>query len=464
MSIINQLATILQQIDARHADMKKMGELSADTRARLGRKFRLDMNYHSNSIEGNELDYGDTKSLLLRNVTATGKPLKDHLEMRGHDNALTRLREAADANLPITESLIKEFHQILVVDPFTDQPDNVPGAFKDTGNYLYNDAGERVDFLPPEQVPAALNVLINFVNNVLDPPKARKKRDRRDKYDIHPVVLAAEFHQRFIRIHPFTDGNGRMARIFMNLILLRTGFPPIVIKQEEKTAYYRALDRARDHNTDEFTLHIAKHVLFQQEFYLAVANGAPVEEEEDWKKRLAVIQKSLTEEKIPTQARSHELLVQRYSDTFFIVYEEIIAALKGLDNVYLQTSHRTGDYFGINHFKREQVRTKAHLIGEQNMPKFTDIEAFQFELRWEALKNSGAEVFHNGVSISFDCKDKYTYQVRSSETENPYLKKRYVDPMTPQERKEFINTIARQLVQRLDKQYQEVQRSATKDL
>jgi len=130
MSITDNLVATLQKVDALRAEMSNMGELSADTRARLGRKFRLEMNYHSNSIEGNELDYGDTKSLLLRNVTASGKPLKDHLEMRGHDNALTRLREAADAHLPITESLIKDFHKILIVNPLiciaTNQ-DNVIG-------------------------------------------------------------------------------------------------------------------------------------------------------------------------------------------------------------------------------------------------------------------------------------------------------------------------------------------------
>lgn len=463
MSTTNQLAATLQQIDAQRDEMQHMGQLSADTRARLGRKFRLEMNYHSNSIEGNELDFGDTKSLLLRNVTASGKPLKDHLEMRGHDNALTRLREVADAGLPITESLIREFHKILIVDPFTDQPDNVPGAFKDTGNYLYNDAGERVDFLPPEQVPAALNELINFVNNALNPPKARKQRDRRETYDVHPVVLAAQFHQRFIQIHPFTDGNGRMARIFMNLILLRTGFPPIVIRQEEKVAYYRALDRARDHDTNEFTLHIAQYVLEQQAFYLTVAGGAPVEEEEDWKKRLKVIQKSMAEDPVPIEVKSVKLLEQRYNDTFFLVYEELNNALHEFDKLYAKTDHVLGDYFGINYFKRSEHLNRME-DGWSPYTSWDNIEKFSFRLRWEALKNSGAELFGNGISVTFDCSEKYVYKLTSSVTKKPYLKKRYTEPMTDQERKDFVNTVAKQLVQLLDNQFQEIQRKATENL
>ncbi|MEM9837087.1 MAG: Fic family protein [Bacteroidota bacterium] len=281
-----KLETLLEKIDALRKEMDMAGPLSADTLARLDRKFRLEMNFHSNRMEGNSLEYGETKSLLLRNLTANGKPLKDHLEMRGHDAALGKLKEIVVGDVKITETLIKEFHRMLLVDPFNDYPEFAPGTYKKRGNYLYNNAGERVDFLPPDQVGPALNQLINYVDNALQKPKARKRKYRRDQYDVHPVVLAAQFHLRFVNIHPFADGNGRLSRLFMNFILMRCGFPPVVIYNEQRDEYYRSLDLTRDRETNDFIKFIASRMIATQEFYLSVANGAPVEEDQDWRKEL----------------------------------------------------------------------------------------------------------------------------------------------------------------------------------
>lgn len=452
MSTTQQLATTLRQIDARREEMQQMGDLSPDTRARLGRKFRLEMNYHSNSIEGNELDFGDTKSLLLRNVTASGKPLKDHLEMRGHDNALTRLREVADAGLPITESLIKEFHKILIVDPFTDQPDNIPGAFKDNGNYLYNDAGERVDFLPPDQVTPALNDLINFVNNALNPPKARKQRERRELYDVHPVVLAAQFHQRFIQIHPFTDGNGRMARIFMNLILLRTGFPPIVIRQEEKRAYYRALDRARDHDTEEFTLLIAQHVLTQQEFYLAVANGAPVEEEEDWKKRILVLKNSLDRTET-VSGKTKDNIWKLCSEVVLPLFKRATKDFNQFDDLYKITTRSyiidshgpSANMEGIEPFK-----AKVGMINGTGIAN--SIRNLRMTLRWSIGP------LPNDKKLSFDClvsllqEDVYSIEMNYPGNRQERLVKKYGESISSNVINDMISKAGRGLIEEAEKQ------------
>ena len=102
---------------------------------------------------------------------------------------------------------------MILVEPYDGEAEINPGQYKKHPNYLYSPEGERIDFAPPEDTPRLMNRLVNWLNNHIDPPK-RKKR----KYGLHPLLIAAGFHCEFVQIHPFGDGNGRMARILTNLI------------------------------------------------------------------------------------------------------------------------------------------------------------------------------------------------------------------------------------------------------
>lgn len=207
---------------------------------RLNQQLKLEWNYHSNRIEGNTLTESETRSFLLNGITAGGKPFRDYLEMKGHNEAITKLFKLVDKDLKITETLIKEFHRMILVEEFWDNGAEIkPGEWKTLNNYLYSYTGERIDFAPAEEVSTLMNELINWLNNHLSPPKRKK-----DKFDLHPLLIAASFHIRFIDIHPFGDGNGRMARILSNLILMISGYPPMVVKASAKDEYYRALNES----------------------------------------------------------------------------------------------------------------------------------------------------------------------------------------------------------------------------
>lgn len=111
MEIFNKIDALKKEIDA-------LRPISADLEAKIMQKFRLDWNYNSNAIEGNRLTFGETKTFLLHGITADGKPLKDHLDIKGHNNALLLLEEILSEERPITESFIRELHQMILQEDY----------------------------------------------------------------------------------------------------------------------------------------------------------------------------------------------------------------------------------------------------------------------------------------------------------------------------------------------------------
>ncbi len=446
------LKNLLSRVDAIREEIDSAGQLSSETRKRLNDKIRLELNYHSNRIEGNSLDYGETKLLLLKDLTANGKPLKDHLEIKGHNEALKKLEAIAEKELAITENLLKEFHRILLIDPFEDYPELLPGAYKDTPNYLYNYKGERVDFLPPDEVPGALNELINWTNNALDLPKARKKKYRRALYDIHPVLIAAEFHLRFVNIHPFADGNGRIARIFMNLILMQCGFPPTVIRNETRDDYYQALETSRQKGTQDFHKFIAQRVVEALEFYLSVAKGGPVEEPDDWEKRIELLQRSLEEEEAPTVEKTNELLWQRAQDSFLPLFELLEQKLRRFDGFYANHQHgftfiSGDDVYNSGNESSEDITRRAY---ENNF--LSDIPQLGYRFHWEGLKNSGTQLFELAFSVRINLEHRFKYSVSVAFPEILDMEKLYSQTISEEERRNLVRQVGSKLVEIVENQ------------
>ncbi|UWX54346.1 Fic family protein [Maribacter litopenaei] len=202
-----ELPKIISELDKVKEKLDALRPLSAEQQQRLEQKLRLDWNYHSNSIEGNTLSAHETKAFILHGITAKGKPFRDYLEMRGHNEVLKKLLDLVDNDVMITENLIKELHKMIMVEPYSDEKAEInPGEYKTKPNYLYTVNKERIDFLPPAEVPEELNSLVNWLTNQIIKPKRKK-----NKYNLHPVLVSAAFQVRFIQIHPFGDGNGRLS-------------------------------------------------------------------------------------------------------------------------------------------------------------------------------------------------------------------------------------------------------------
>ena len=218
--------------------------LSARDREMLSRRFTIDFNYNSNHIEGNTLTYGQTEILLLFGKVVGEAEVRDVTEMTASNVGLKMMKEeAALAGVPLTQNFIRTLHRTLLREDYTVYT-NLPGGlttsyvihagqYKTRPNSVITRYGDRFDYASPEETPALMADLVDWYN------------DAEQSGRFNPVELAAIFHYRYIRIHPFEDGNGRIARLMVNYILSRHDYPMIVVRSRKKDEYLEAL-----HKTD----------------------------------------------------------------------------------------------------------------------------------------------------------------------------------------------------------------------
>ena len=214
---------LLARVDDLKKQVDALKPLPKDVEGKIWQKYRLDWNYHSNAIEGNSLTFGETLVFLREGLTAKGKPLKDHLDMKGHNEVVEYLFSMIHKKDELTEKHIKEFHKILLVEPYEVNAVTLDGQkstktikigeYKSQSNHVLTPTGDTHYYATPDETPGRMGELIEW--------------HRREKDTLHPVILAALLHYEFVNIHPFDDGNGRMSRILMNLVLLQNGYPPV---------------------------------------------------------------------------------------------------------------------------------------------------------------------------------------------------------------------------------------------
>ena len=267
------LETTLSKIDSLHREIASHGDLPMDTLRRIQYRFRLDWNYHSNTMEGNTLTREETRSIMIGNVTVHGKPVRDVLEMRGHDETIHEILRMGKGEVRLSKKRIQEIHKAIMHE---DDPEkrNLIGSWKKNDNHVINHRQEKFDFTSWADVDEEVLKLVNWVNAELDKVKA-KKGDA-----LHPAIISFRFHLRYLTIHPFYDGNGRTARILMNLLLISQGFPPVIITKEEKGTYgsYLAEVQAYGAPEDVYLQHMCGLLIRSQETVLRGIKGEPEED------------------------------------------------------------------------------------------------------------------------------------------------------------------------------------------
>ena len=217
--------------------------LSERDRERLNRKFTVDFNFNSNHIEGNTLTYGQTELLLLFGKVVGEAEMKDLEDMKASNVGLKMMQEQAlIKEMPLTQNFIHQLHKVLLREDYTvyrELPGGLQtsyvihaGRYKTRPNSVITRYGDRFEYASPEETPALMADLVDWYN------------DEEAKGRLSPVELAALFHYRYIRIHPFEDGNGRIARLIVNFILARHDYPMIVVRSRSKKDYLEALHQA----------------------------------------------------------------------------------------------------------------------------------------------------------------------------------------------------------------------------
>jgi Fic family protein len=195
--------------------------LDPGSMAALDRWYDVELTYTSNALEGNTLTRSETAIVLEKGFTVSGKPLKDHLEATGHRDALLYMRELAQVDEPLRETDIRSLHRLVLgqLEP------------AEAGKYSSHErtiTGSATVLPAPPEIPGLMQAFVSQINAMPVAPEA-----------------AFDAHEGLVSIHPFSDGNGRTARLLMNLLLLRAGYPPVAIAPEERRRYHDRLEAVR---------------------------------------------------------------------------------------------------------------------------------------------------------------------------------------------------------------------------
>ena len=295
---------------------KSLQPFKPETIMRLNRKFMLEFNYNSNHIEGNTLTYGQTEFLLLFGKATDVADMNDLEDMKASNVALNMMKEEAKSGRPLTETFIRQLHKTLLREDYkvNRQKNGVStsyvvhaGCYKTRPNSVITKSGEVFEYASPEETPALMSDLLQWYN------------DEAKNGTLTPVELVALFHYRYIRIHPFEDGNGRIARLLVNYILLRKDYPMIVIKSADKDNYLNALStcdgftgttpsdgaHADIAQIQPFVSYIEKCVKRALTVCIRAAKGESIEEDEDFIKELKILERQKRQDIASRKSEKH---------------------------------------------------------------------------------------------------------------------------------------------------------------
>ena len=239
----------LAEIDERVTKFRQAGRLDAEGLRDLSRFFKIRTIYNSNAIEGNSLDEGETRRVVEQGMTIAGHSMKDHAEAHNLAEALDFFEELATGSEVISEHEIRQIHS-LILQEIDD---------RNAGSYRSSDVeiiGSNFTPTPYMDVPHDMQAFGKWFQDV----SIRR-------FDFSPVVLATAAHAWFVQIHPFIDGNGRTARILLNLVLMRNGYPIAVITKDERQRYYDALEESQSSELTPFLDLVYDDILEPMDIY-----------------------------------------------------------------------------------------------------------------------------------------------------------------------------------------------------
>lgn len=213
---------MFSQIDQKKLLLDTKRPLPKYTLKSLEEKLLLEWTYNSNAIEGNTLTMQETK-VVLEGITVGGKTMREHLEVINHRDAIGFVEDIVRKEDPLSQWQIKNLHR-LVLKGIDDQ---YAGVYRDQQVLI---AGATHTPPAPYLIQEEMDRLMHWYEKEVD--------------SLHPVARGAMLHAIFVGIHPFIDGNGRTSRLLLNLELMKEGYPPIIIRVENRLAYYAALDKS----------------------------------------------------------------------------------------------------------------------------------------------------------------------------------------------------------------------------
>ncbi|MEM8526063.1 MAG: Fic family protein [Bacteroidota bacterium] len=440
-----ELKDIIERVDELKIQVDAVRPLSSAVEQRIMQKFRLDWNYHSNAIEGNSLTYGETRAFLMHGVTAKGKPLKDHLDIEGHDKAIDYLEAFVKDQLPLSQKMIKELHKILLVRPYESDavtPEGITakrtiniGEYKRYPNHVKIRTGRIHYYASPEETPAKMSDLITWY--------------RQNEKDLHPLIFAATLHYEFVAIHPFDDGNGRMSRILMNLVLMNKGYVPVILPNErKKDDYFPALEKADAGDLEDFIVLIGEELIRSMELYLKGAKGESIEELGDLDKKLDLLERKLKlnqkKEHIMRDKGGFDLFIDNFLKNFTnLLNEQLLKIDRLFENVDAIVKF---DDRVLQYPQRRQNAIKS-IVNVALQPKQRS-NWHQVDIFWKELISRTPFELFLGIRLDYKkCEVQLKYQVTNT---NELIRKFSYDEQFDDEKiksvvYEVVNSIYKQI-------------------
>ena len=247
------LHPVLQRIDSQRSEIDRLKTDQPDLWDAVQKKLKFTWTYDSNAIEGSTLSLGETIFYLQEGLTVEGKPLKDFLDASNHAEAIELLYDVISNQRPVSEGLMKEINALLLsgvkstpaIDEHGERIEKKarPGEYKQVSNHVLKTDGSIHHYVEPVHVASEMQWLCNWIAE--------------QENELNAIIIAAIAHYNMVRIHPFDDGNGRGARILMNLILMKDGHPPAIVRNEQRRKYLEVLGQADNGDLNPFIEFIA---------------------------------------------------------------------------------------------------------------------------------------------------------------------------------------------------------------
>lgn len=430
----------IEKIQQIQAEIATLGPLSPENQYKLWQRIRLDWNYHSNSMEGNTLTMSETETLILHGIHAGNKFGRHYDEIKLHNNVLLGLQDIIRNETPITEHLIRGLHaEMMGNEYYVDAQDNFgnavkkagrSGEYKNSPNFVQRGGEETYYYVAVENVEPEMRDLIDWL------------REEEAKKEKHPIEIAMEFHLKFLTIHPFDDGNGRMGRILMNLILMKSGLAPAVIQRDEKPEYLNALVQAQSNQNKLPLLNLlAKETYNAMQLRLKAYRGEPLERLDDWEKEAELLKQQLEESEIPLLEKTREL-----------VYDAYYASVDGLFARFIQKMQTRFASFFLNQYTYYRTNSPAKNYEKMELDEVlkrsiedskSSINSISISFEMRGFKKLGHEQvsIYGVLEVRFD---QFYYVIQEQHKQDLFtIKKRYTQEITMEEGDKLIAQIGK---------------------
>jgi fido (protein-threonine AMPylation protein) len=363
--------------------------------------------------------------------------------MKAHDVAFQLIQKWAQDARPISENDLKSLNKVLLVRPYWRDaitPDGsktrreiLVGDYKKYPNSVRLENGEIFEYTTPIETPPKMQELMEWFRSEEELSRA------------HPLVLAALFHYKFVRIHPFDDGNGRVSRLLMNYVLLRNNFPPIIIKSADKNNYLKALNSADAGDTEAFVRYVGEQLIWSLDISIKAAKGEDIEEPDDIDKELSLLQKQINLNITIQERKSPENIVAIFELSLIKIFELTESKLQQLADSFIELERNFIPIIpeGYNHLDsiqdKDWTSLKRWLINEIVIGK-KQIIGFNYTYNLNGLKSAiKAPRFQASVVVEFN---DFNYSI------NKVLFP-YGQPLSEEEIQSIVRPIIKEVIEKI---------------